>query len=593
MGNCFRKPSNPKPNYSEQAKLNEILEEVNTRASIDHGNQEILDINTRLHYPKLDDTKTNKLNKLLNEVVTKASIDYGNQEIRDIQTAVHTVLERIVTRVNERRIFKISRIVPCGSMVERTTVLKFNICNEMYTEFDFLANLEYSPNIICRDHNCGQCVKASELPVRVGAKSKLQEYDDKFWRHFNKFGRHGTASRCDHLFWREVNTCLGSDCQCFSVQYDDDESMLPSYSYKLGAESESDYRCDKCVVEMPTGILRVNHSVSVGRHANCSLAFMWTSKANTLPVYDRWLQAEARQVTSLPVHVDFLPALEVTKDKPDEATHGIALVPMLQEEARQVTSLPVHVDFLPALEVLKDKPDEATHGIALVPMLQEEARQVTSLPVHVDFLPALEVTKAKPDEATHGIALVPMLQEEARQVTSLPVHVDFLPALEILKDKPDEVVHDFFLVPKHCNLCGPRRIEMNNWRKSNCMAEIAYIVNEMSAKHRKCYKIIKYFLSSVVTSRNINGYYVKTVALNHSRECSDSSEGCAECVLKILTDLKHVYETETLTSFHESGVNILRRLKYHDQYIMDIYEIQRAIERLCSATDIVQLLKVV
>ena len=261
---------------------------------------------------------------------------------------------------------------------------------------------------------------------------------------------------------------MGSDCQCFSVQYHD-HIITPSYSYKLAAECESDYRCVKCVVEMPTGILRVNHSVSIGRgeQANCSLAFMWTSKANTLPVYDQ--------------------------------------------------------------------------------LLQEEARQVTSLPVHVDFLPALEIPKAKPDEPTH----------------------------------------DFFLVPKNCNACG---YDEDKLRKSNSMSEIAYIVNEMSEKHRKCYKIIKYFLSTVDISY-INCYYVKTVTLNHSRECSDSSEGCAECILKILTDLKHVYETETLTSFHQLGVNIYR----HTNFSRKVYinEIQKAIGKLCSATDIVQLLKLV
>ena len=398
------------------------------------------------------------LNEMLEQVNTRSSIDNCNEERKDIKTAVHTMLERIVTRVNERGMFKISRIVPCGSMVERTAVLKVNKYNEMYTEFDFLANLDYSPNIISRDHGCGQCVKVSELPVPVGAMSKLQEYDDKFWRAGTRW--------CDHLFWREVNTCFGLDCQCFSVQYKD-YANYPYYSYKLAAECESDYRCGKCVVEMPTGILRVYHLVSVGKSkdANCSLAFMWTSKANTLPVYDRWLQAEARQVTSLPVHVDFLPALEV------------------------------------------------------------------------------------------------------------------------LKAKPDEAVHDFFHVPKHCNVCG---YGMDKWRKSNCIAEIAYIVNEMSEKHRQCYKIIKYFLSTVVIIRfKPNWYYVKTVALNHSRECSDSSEGCAECVLKILTDLKQAYETRTLTSFHEPGVNIFRETSCGPTCIENM---QKAIERLCSATDIVQLL---
>ena len=81
---------------------------------------------------------------------------------------------------------------------------------------------------------------------------------------------------------------------------------------------------------------------------------------------------------------------------------------------------------------------------------------------------------------------------------------------------------------------------------------------------------------------------MKTVALNHSRDCSDSSEGCAECVLKILTDLKQAYETGTLTSFHESGVNIFRRTRCDPLTIKDL---QKAIERLSSAPDIVQLMK--
>ena len=396
------------------------------------------------------------LNEMLEQVNTRSSIDYCNEEIKDIKTAVHTMLERIVTRVNERGMFKISRIVPCGSMVEQSAVLKFKYYNGMYTEFDFLANLDYSPNIICRDHHCGQCVNVSELPVQVGAMSKLQEYDDTF-------DYRGSAARCDHLFWREINTCLRCACQVISVDYRGN-IFPPSNSYKIAAGRESDYRCDKCVVEMPTGILRVNHSVAVG--VNGSLALMWTSKANTLPVYDQ------------------------------------------------------------------------------------------------------------------------LLQREARQVTSLRIHVDFLPALEILKAEPDEAVHDFFLVPKHCNVCGPYSVKGDNWRKSNCMTEIAYIVNEMSAKHIKCYKIIKYFLSTRQI-KYINWYFVKTVALNHSRECSDSSEGCAECVLGILTDLKHAYETQKLTSIRESGVNILRVTVNDADTIKNI---QKAIERLCSATDILQLL---
>ena len=142
---------------------------------------------------------------------------------------------------------------------------------------------------------------------------------------------------------------------------------------QIAKECGSDYRFDKCVVEMPSGTLRVNHSVKFGpfEEINCSLAFRWTRKVNTLSVCDR------------------------------------------------------------------------------------------------------------------------CFEEEARKINSLSIHVDFLPALEVLKAIPGKYAHDFFLVPKECKLCG----DNDQWRKSRCIAEMAYIVNEMAKKHRKCYKIIKYFLS--------------------------------------------------------------------------------------------------
>ena len=125
---------------------------------------------------KLDKTKINKLNGLFEEVNTKMSNkDHNNPEILDIQTAVHTMLERIVTRVNQRGIFKITHMQPCGSMVEKTAVWKYSKrIGERYTEFDFLANLAYSVQIICRDQGCGLCVRVSKLPVNTESSDKYQ-----------------------------------------------------------------------------------------------------------------------------------------------------------------------------------------------------------------------------------------------------------------------------------------------------------------------------------------------------------------------------------------------------------------------------------
>ena len=275
----------------------------------------------------------------------------------------------------------------------------------------------------------------------------------------------------------------------------ENEQLYMSLTYVLAEDCDPDYRCDKCVVEMPTGILRVNHSVSVGPfegEANCSLVFRWTSKANTISAYDR--------------------------------------------------------------------------------MLQEESSKINRLAVHVDFLPAVEVHQSGTDTAGSWIRNV----------------IGFIPGLSVLTSDTAARKHGFFLVPKSCNVCDIfHRAEP--WRKSNCLAEISHIVHDMLEKHKKCYKVIKYFLSIIAHIKivRVNWYHVKTMVLNHSRECSDSSEGCAECVLKILAELKHAYETKRLNSFTDSNVSILPINNNFIDGIFDktVIELEAAIKILCSVTD--------
>ena len=424
---------------------------------------------TRLDYPILDERTTNKLNEIFEEVHSKVSIDYSiNQEILDIQAAVRMMLERVVARVNGRGRFNISRIQPCGSMAEGMAVWKYDEGQRenRYTEADFLAVLADSPVLTRRSGGgCQQCAGVSVLPVNV---NRLE--DSEINSLFDGDNHYRERIKFDRLFFSELNTCLGSACNCFSLLYKNNNLntgektiTYPSYSYKLSAGCEPYYLCDKCVVEMPTGILRVNHTLSVGPgydDENCSLAFIWTSKANTLSVYDS--------------------------------------------------------------------------------VFQEKAEDSTSLSIHVDFLPAIEIFKADSYDGT-----------------------------------PE---HDFFLLPKRCN--GGCRAEQ--WRKSNCLAEIAYIVHVMSEKHKKCYKIIKYFLSRWVFSNLINWYHVKTVALNHSRECLDASEDCAVCVLKMLTEAKHSYDIKTLNSFHHPDVNIFNESFANDSE----WWFNLAIKRFCTVKNI-------
>ena len=431
------------------------------------GIQTAVDIMLNMYAHKADKLKERELQGIRDTVnkISNVVVHYnvqGRLELLDIQKAVHAMLTRVVGMINERKVFKVSRIVPCGSKAEDTAVWKYGETNgERYTESDFLAILDCSPEIIQRDHGCrGLCVQVSELPMSTeivdeGEKDAISEL----------IMASGERALCDRLFWRELHMSLGSACECFTVEFNE---LNPWYrvSYKSPTSCKSEHQslCSKCNIEMPTGILRVNSSVTFGQsgETNCSLAFTWTSKTKALYASDKLLQVNSQQINSLSIHVDFLPALEVFKNQSGEAGH------------------------------------------------------------------------------------------------------------------------DFFLVPKHCNVCDRK----DHWRKSNCLTEIAYVCNEMSEKHRKCYKIMKYCLSVIIDKNDIdiNGYHVKTVALNHSRECSDSSEGCAECVLKMLHELKHAYKKRTLPSFHESSVDILGPYCQSSYTDACVRFLQQFIERLCSVT---------
>ena len=116
MGIVFGKPSHPTIDKNKNTKK---------KGGVSHTRP----------YPELDEAKKSKLNGLFEEIVSKVSVDYSNHEIRDIKAAVHTMLDRVVTRVNERGLFNFSRIKPCGSMAEQTAVWKFDRrTGEIFTE---------------------------------------------------------------------------------------------------------------------------------------------------------------------------------------------------------------------------------------------------------------------------------------------------------------------------------------------------------------------------------------------------------------------------------------------------------------------------
>ena len=175
-----------------------------------------------------------------------------------------------------------------------------------------------------------------------------------------------------------------------------------------------------------------------------------------------------------------------------------------------------------------------------------------------------------------------------QQIEFLQIYVDFLPALQ-LKDQVtsrNELTHRRLIVPKRCGICG----RPGRWLISSCISEIESIVKEMSDKHTKCFKIIKYLLPILGNGHNdnsftkINTYHMKNIALRHSKNCTETSDDIAKCVLDIFHEIHNAYKTKELMSVFLQ-MNLLENLK--DRYFTDsmAQAYREYIERLCSVSE--------
>ena len=115
------------------------------------------------------------------------------------------------------------------------------------------------------------------------------------------------------------------------------------------------------------------------------------------------------------------------------------------------------------------------------------------------------------------------------------------------------------------------------------MAEINAFTKDESAKHRKCYQIVKYILKKannrLVDMFGIQNYDVKTVSLHHTITCSNSTDDCFECVMEIFEELLSAYESEKMENYNESNINILSQHRFCDEtklYCQRLIEILRS-----------------
>ena len=268
----------------------------------------------KTRYQSLNLKQRERLGEFFQYIISNAPVDYTNQEIQDIQNAVSIMLERIRTRVNRRGIFNIARIVPNGSAAEKTSVWKFDI-GDHYLEFDFLAILKNGIKQ-CEDQtslqDCQGCIKIVNPPMEL---KRLRQYYNKN----GEFSGYNLKYKdvISDLFLNEINHCLTLSCDCLSIQCDKDQ--VGNYTISLRPSSKVHlYGCGECTVDMPTGTLHVNTEIKIDQNSNncpnvCSVIFQWTSKTKTLLAPDQLLLRKPQPISSLPIYVDFLPALESLK----------------------------------------------------------------------------------------------------------------------------------------------------------------------------------------------------------------------------------------------------------------------------------------
>ena len=247
-----------------------------------------------------------RLKTFYKNILRNAALNFNNKEIQDIQTAVRQMLERVTAQMNTEpeAPFKISHIQPCGSMEEKSSILKtvskpwwelydYNgVRLTKYIEFDYLAIID-QPDDLRLEGSCPGC--------RFGIESIL--------KHCDEFP---LKPGSDDVFNNQLGRSIASLCSCFSLVFQYDKPYLPT-SFSFEPANPNINGCPSCTVTMDTGCLTVMPKVINCYRGGCSLNLLWTSYVSSLSDFDcnDTLQT-TKQIQYLPIHIDFIPACKIS-----------------------------------------------------------------------------------------------------------------------------------------------------------------------------------------------------------------------------------------------------------------------------------------
>ena len=260
------------------------------------------------------------MNSVFEDILKTSSVDYSCNEIEDIQSAVLEMLERIAVKINERGLFNISRIEPCGSMAEKAALWKtyktYNKSNvkktisEKYLEFDFLAVLVKTDDIKMLMPYCKGCKKVhgsllNNILLQKYGYIEMLRIGDKKDVNIN------SPRIIDRMFVREVGASISSLCNCLTIR---GGKYLPNGSYTLKFDHLS-AGCTECSISRASGTLKISHVVNLTFDTpRCTLILQWESKSSSLFAPVEYSINQTQNMKRFRIHIDFIAALETLQE---------------------------------------------------------------------------------------------------------------------------------------------------------------------------------------------------------------------------------------------------------------------------------------
>lgn len=194
---------------------------------------------------------------LCKDVKENECLDYTDEEVIDITRAVGTYMSRLIRYLHEdgARV-EIDRLIPCGSIVEKTKLLRRKCTEISGLEFDYLAVIKRWPDIVeiqCK-HTCNGSMEiqytVSDPESDNGEKDNLT---NKAGDIFRLILARAVDERC------KINMCAQS-----------------AYLCTKGNRDISSKGCSACTIYLRHGNLRLQSSTQM---CNPHLEFVWTPKS--------------------------------------------------------------------------------------------------------------------------------------------------------------------------------------------------------------------------------------------------------------------------------------------------------------------------